>query len=107
MIDTVDGNIFAHLILIFTITINDILYPIALIHPYDNAIVGARLQKDRDLGFLWVRAKPRSAAEFISARSIICSALLAPAFDKDNDFLVMDLIDPDLFLRVLELRRPY
>lgn len=107
MIDTVDGNIFARLILLFTIIISNISYPIALIHPYDNALVGAQLHKDRDLGFLRVRSKPRSAAEFVSARSIIRGAPLAPAFDKDNEFLVMDSIDPDLFLRVLDMRRLY
>lgn len=99
------GNIFARLILLFTITINATVYPIAFIHPYD-APLGTRPRKDKDLNFLRVRSKPRSAAEFISARSIIRGAPLTPVFDKDGDFFVMDSIDPDLFLRVSKLIKP-
>lgn len=105
MIDTAtDGIIFAHLILLFTISINNATYPIALIHPYDTPIRNRLTRKDKDLEFFRVRAKPRSLAEFISLRSIIRGAPLAPVFDKEGDFVVMDSADPDLFLCILSLR---
>lgn len=102
MINTVTGVIFARLILVFTAIVSNITYPVALIHPYD-APIRSQPRKDKDLGFLRVRSKLRSAAEFVSPRAIIRGVPLAPVFDKKGDFLVMDSIDADLFLRVLKL----
>lgn len=104
MVDTIHGAIFARLLFLFTITIQGATYPIALIHPYDAAI-GARKRKERDLDLYAIRAKPRSSAEFISARSIIRGVPLAPTFDSPDEYYVMDNIDPDMFLRMEELRQ--
>lgn len=105
MIDTVHGVVFGRLLLLFTIMVQGAIYPIALIHPYD-APIGARKRKERDLDLFAIRAKPRSSAEFISARSIIRGAPLAPTFDSPDEYYVMDNIDPDMFLRVERLRQP-
>lgn len=79
IVRTVDQDIFAQLILVFTFEVDGVTYPIALIHPYDAAI-GQHRQKDKDLGLYRVRAKPRAAAEFISARSIVRGTYIVPEF---------------------------
>lgn len=105
MVDTVGGIVFGRLLFLFTITVQDATYPVALIHPYD-APIGARRRKERDLDLYAIRAKPHSSAEFISARSIIRGAPLAPTFDSPDEYYVIDNIDPDLFLRIQKLRQP-
>lgn len=82
--------------------VDDIPYPIALIQPYD-ATTGRRTRKDKDLGFYRVRAKPRAACEFISVQSIVRGILLAqdPADEqKPDEFLIIDSVDTDMFLRM-------
>ncbi|KAG1730407.1 uncharacterized protein EDB91DRAFT_1085462 [Suillus paluster] len=56
------GPIFAKLLLVFTCTVGDVAYPIALTLPYDQP-VGTRPQKDKDFKFWQVKAKPRASAE--------------------------------------------
>jgi hypothetical protein len=99
IVQTTNGFIFAKLVFLFEYTIEDTPYSFALIHPYDAAI-GPRRQKDIDLGFYRVRAKPRQSSEFISVRSIVRGALLVEDFGRDGDHLVIDLVDSDIFLRL-------
>ena len=99
IVQTTNGFIFAKLVFLFECTIEDTPYSFALIHPYDAAI-GPRRQKDTDLGFYRVHAKPRQSSEFISVRSIVHGALLVEDFERAGDHLVMDLVDSDMFLRL-------
>ncbi|TFK46324.1 hypothetical protein OE88DRAFT_1715060 [Heliocybe sulcata] len=96
--------IFTRLVFVFTFKVGNTRYPVALIHPYD-APTGTCRTKDRDLGFYRLRAKPRSAAEFVDVRTIIRGALLAQDFGKDGDYLVVDSIDTDMFLRMKSMYR--
>ncbi|KIJ07738.1 hypothetical protein PAXINDRAFT_25695, partial [Paxillus involutus ATCC 200175] len=52
-----------------------------------------------DLGFWRTRAQPRSGFIFISCRSIIRGAMVVPDFDEAGDYLVVDGVDTDMFLR--------
>ncbi|THH10264.1 hypothetical protein EW146_g8426 [Bondarzewia mesenterica] len=99
LVNTVDGLIFARLLFIFTCIAGDISYPIALIHPLD-APTGLPRQKDKDLGFIQVRAKARESSEFISVRSIVHGALLVDNFERQDHgkLLVIDVVDPDMFM---------
>jgi len=103
IVKTEAGVIFARLILMFdyTISSSDSQYPTALIHPFD-ASVGRRLRKDKHFDFWRVKPQPRASSCFISMRSIIRGAALAqdPA---TGDFLVIDTIDNDMFLRMKKL----
>ena len=36
-------------------------------------------------------------------RSIIRGAVLVPAFDKEGEYLVMDVLDADMFVRVRKM----
>lgn len=100
---TVQGEIFGKLILMFSIVIEGKDYPIALVQPYD-APIGRIYSKDIDLGFMRVKAKPRASSEFISVRTIIRGAVLVPDFEKDGEFIVMDILDNDMFLRVKQMQ---
>lgn len=102
LVKTTQEPIFAQLIYLFSCTVGDKPYPLALVLPLDAAI-GRVTQKDKLLRFRRVRAKPRRQAEFISVRSIIRGAVLVPDFDKAGDFLVFDILDGDTSLRLKEL----
>ncbi|KAJ7467981.1 hypothetical protein FB451DRAFT_1340366 [Mycena latifolia] len=100
IVKTTAAEIFVRLIYVFKITLSDDkAYPIALVQPLD-APRGPISRKDKALKLVRVRAKPRKDAEFIFVRSIIRGAVLAPAFDRDGDFMVMDVVDGDMFLRL-------
>lgn len=78
-------------------------FEVALVQPYD-APLGTRPRKDSDLGLYRLRARPQRNSEFFMLDSIIRGAVLVPDFGKDGDYFVHDLIDTDIFLRMLEWR---
>ncbi|KAG1745062.1 uncharacterized protein EDB91DRAFT_1080570 [Suillus paluster] len=103
IVNTTAGVFFAWLLFLFTCVIHDTSYPIALVHPYD-APTGRHLQKDKHLKFWRVRSQPReTASEFILAESIIRGVALAPDPTTAGDFLVMDTVDSDIFLRMKQM----
>ncbi|EIW75653.1 hypothetical protein CONPUDRAFT_65680 [Coniophora puteana RWD-64-598 SS2] len=79
-----------------------------LVQPYTGVVdseKGPRTRRtDTDLGFLRVKAQPRSEAFVIPADSIIRGALLFPDFRRPDEFLVNDYIDGDMFLRMKDLK---
>jgi hypothetical protein len=93
---------FAQLLLLFACTVDKTVYHIALIHPFD-AHTGPLRRKDKDLNFYRVREKNQNSSEFVSVNSIIRGALLVDDSGKAGDKLVVDIIDPDMFLRKKEL----
>lgn len=93
---------FARILAMFTCTIADHTFPIALVHAYDTPIPRIP-KKDKDLGLFRVRASPRAKAEFVSIRTFIRGAVLVPDFSKEGDYFVFDLLDSDMFLRVRQL----
>jgi hypothetical protein len=99
-----NGPFFARLMLLFTCRVANQTYPLALIQPYDMPI-GIRTRKDKDLRFWRIRAKPRSSSIFISCRSIIRGAMVVPDFGESGDYLVVDGVDTDMFLRMNALRK--
>ena len=100
IVDTAPGIIFAQLLSMFLCVVDNKVYPLALIHPYDAGIQGPRRRKDKELELLRVRVKPRVEAEFISLHSVIRGALLIQDFDSDSDYFVVDTVDTDMFLRL-------
>ncbi|KAJ6472802.1 hypothetical protein DFH09DRAFT_1110153 [Mycena vulgaris] len=103
LVKTTAQDIFVKLIYVFKITLgeqpNEKTYPFALVQPLD-ALKGRVTAKEKALKLIRVRAKPRAAAEFISAYSIIRGAVLAPEFEREGDYNVMDVVDGDMFLRL-------
>ncbi|KAJ7919809.1 hypothetical protein B0H13DRAFT_1988027 [Mycena leptocephala] len=102
LVKTVAGDIFVQLIYVFAISVNNEKQCFALVQPLD-APRGALSAKDKALGFYRVRAKPRQASEFIPVRSIIRGALLASDSSRPGDFLVIDLVDVDMWLRLKQM----
>jgi hypothetical protein len=103
MVQAVGKIIFGQLMSLFTCTVNGGTYPIALIHPFDGPLVDrSRHRQNDDLGFIRLRAPRRSASEFISVQSIIRGALVVEDFEmrQAREFLVIDFIDTDMFLRL-------
>ncbi|KAJ7443500.1 hypothetical protein B0H11DRAFT_2091370 [Mycena galericulata] len=99
LVKTTTGNLFVRLVYIFQISLEEKNYPLALVQPLD-APLGRVTKKDRALKLYRVRAKPRQASEFISVHSIVRGAVLVPDSAKRGDFLVMDVLDPDMFFRL-------
>ncbi|KAJ7280986.1 hypothetical protein C8J57DRAFT_1564409 [Mycena rebaudengoi] len=99
IIKTVSGTMFARLIFVFGFKVKDKIHCFALIQPLDSG-TGPLSPKDKALGFYRVREKPRRDSEFIPVESIIRGALLASDPDKNGDFLVVDVVDNDMFLRL-------
>ena len=98
-----DQQIFGRLLFVFTFVEGGTTYPLALIHPYDAAL-GPQRRKDRDLGLIRVRARPRASAEFISVHSIIRGAYIVQDSSDANDFFIVDVVDTDMFLRMKKIR---
>ncbi|KAF8197090.1 hypothetical protein BJ912DRAFT_1020953 [Pholiota molesta] len=107
IVDTTSGVIFAKLALVFTIQISGNIYPLALVHPFTREYLKPKdsilLEKDKDLRFLRLRKLKDKKAEFIFARCIIRGVVLVPALDKEDNYLVFDMADTDITVRVREI----
>jgi hypothetical protein len=102
MVQGADKVFFGQLMSLFTCTVNHETYPIALIHPFNGP--GRQRRTTDDLGFHRLNAPRRMKSEFISVRSIIRGALVVEDFGKSKEFLVIDFIDTDMFLRLKGLQ---
>ena len=98
---TASKPIFAQLIFVFSITIGNTKYPLALVQTFDAPITTTT--KDKDIGLHRLRAQPRIKSEIFAIASIIRGALLVKDYDTENDYLVMDIVDTDMFLRMKSL----
>ncbi|KAI6157711.1 hypothetical protein BKA82DRAFT_131015 [Pisolithus tinctorius] len=99
LIKTQQKDIFGRLILLFQCVVGEEAFPLALIQPFD-APTGQRLHKDKHLNFWRVHEQPHMSSEIISVHSIIRSALLYPDHTRPGEYLVVDTVDTDMFLRV-------
>ncbi|KAJ7049127.1 hypothetical protein C8F01DRAFT_1093824 [Mycena amicta] len=97
LVKTDGGKIFVRLLYLFRITIGEFTYPLAFVQPMD-APRGQITGRDKDLKLFRIRAK--AAYEFIPVQAIIRGVVLAPAFDKKNEYMVADLLDQDIFFRL-------
>lgn len=74
----------------------------ALVQPLD-APTGSKTKVDKDLDFIRLRSRKQSESEFISVKSIIRGALLVEDRRRLGDFLVVDTVDGDWFLRGMQM----
>ncbi|KAF8120295.1 hypothetical protein EV363DRAFT_1191298 [Boletus edulis] len=77
-------------------------YDFALVRPLTAAISANRNSFDEALRLTRVKARPRTASMFIPIRSIVRGALLYPDPKHKDEFLVVEHIDGDMFLRMKE-----
>lgn len=101
--NTINGPVFGRLICLTGFKVGIEEYHTALVLPCD-APIGRRLRKDIDLGLTRVKAKSRVFPEIISVHSIVRGAVLVPD-SRQNEYLVMDILDADMFLRVMEINK--
>ncbi|KAJ7936065.1 hypothetical protein B0H13DRAFT_1853765 [Mycena leptocephala] len=102
LVKTTDKPIFAQLLYMFSCMVENKSHPFALVLPLD-APTGDVKRKDKLLRFHRVRAQARKNSEFISLHSIIRGAVLVADSDKAGDFLVFDVVDGDISLRLKNL----
>ncbi|KAJ7099596.1 hypothetical protein B0H15DRAFT_1002950 [Mycena belliarum] len=100
LVKTTDGHIFVQLIYMFCCKVEKKVHPFALVLPLD---IRALTRKDRLLRTYRLQAKPRKSSEFISAHTIIRGVLLAPDFDNFGEYLIVDIADTDISLRLKKL----
>lgn len=99
-----DEFAFGRLIFMFTCNIPSFgTYDFALIRPFTANVSPARRSFDESFRIMRVKARPRTASMFIPIRSIIRGALLYPDPKHTDEYLVVDHIDGDMFLRIKEL----
>ncbi|KAJ7708065.1 hypothetical protein B0H17DRAFT_1156022 [Mycena rosella] len=102
LVKTANKPFFAQLISLFSCMVEEKSHAFAPVLPLD-APTGRLSRKDNVLRFHWVHAKPRKNSEFISVHSIIRGALLAPDSDKPDEYIVVDILDGDISLRMKDL----
>ncbi|KIY64364.1 hypothetical protein CYLTODRAFT_469038, partial [Cylindrobasidium torrendii FP15055 ss-10] len=118
------GVFFARLVMIFSANVAGSEGPVllALVHPYtqrpkstnidrDNNKRAAKARRtiltDKELRRYRVRPAPRGESIVVPLRSMIRGAVLVPDFGllyKDREYLVVDLIDADMFLRMSQIK---
>ena len=64
---------------------------------------GVEHSKDRDLGFYRVKSNSRMQYEIIPLHSIIRGAYIVPDYEHDDEYLIVDTVDADMFLRLKSL----
>lgn len=98
-----DTITFAKLLFVFQCSINNDQgpYSLALVQGYDAFIPRSqRPPSDAFLELIRVRAQPRNKPRLIFVDSIVRGAMLASANDAPNDYLVVDVVDTDMFSRL-------
>ena len=101
ILETDDGDIFAKLLLMFSIQLNGVHYPMIMVKTLDGEVMVQ--DKDKDLGFYRI-CPGEQATELFSARDIVRGALLTIDRSTSEDFFVVDT-DPDMFFRLNTMRR--
>ncbi|KAG2151772.1 hypothetical protein BD769DRAFT_1623523 [Suillus cothurnatus] len=97
---TMDETIFVRLIFLFRCCISNLgSFEFALVQPYTARINSAR-RTDHFFKLTRVKAMPRASSIFIPLNSFIRGALLVPDPDYQDEYLVVDHIDSDMFLRM-------
>ena len=97
-----DDSTFCRLVRVFTYAYAAQTYALALVQPYTTFIQSSQ-SVDRKLGLCRIHEKPRHESQIIPMRSIIRGALCIQDNEKEGDFLVLDTIDEDMFLRLVEI----
>ncbi|TEB20718.1 hypothetical protein FA13DRAFT_1800703 [Coprinellus micaceus] len=106
LLDDPEGGLtFAQLIFVFTLSTGkapgESPHPFALVLPYSGKVTKAKRTRDTDLG-LW-RIRKSSATKIVAISSIICGALLVPMHEEEEDAIVFDVLDTNMFVHVRRL----
>ncbi|KAG1861216.1 hypothetical protein F4604DRAFT_1929797 [Suillus subluteus] len=95
---TADETIFVRLILLFRCSILNLgSFEFALVQPYTARINGSH-RMDCFFKLTHVKALPRASSIFVPLSSFIQGAVLVPNADHQDEHLVVDHLDSDMFL---------
>ncbi|KAG2045352.1 hypothetical protein BDR03DRAFT_848345 [Suillus americanus] len=95
---TVEETIFVRLIFLFRCCIPNFgSFEFALVQPYTARINGSR-RTDRFFKLTRVKTVPRASSIFVPLSSFIRGAVLVPDPDHQDEHLIVDHIDSDMFL---------
>lgn len=95
---------FCKLVLVFSCEVGGCTYPLALVQPLDAATGGERLV-ERDLALCRLRERTSRSGHdrfiVIPARSIRRGAMIIPDTQRAGEYLAVDTLDGDMFLRLI------
>ncbi|KAG2746323.1 hypothetical protein P692DRAFT_20739518, partial [Suillus brevipes Sb2] len=98
---TQDTSVFVQLVFMFKCQLPDVgSFELALVQPFTAGIIGAPRRIDRDMRLTRIKAVSRASSIFVPLRSFIRGALLYPDPAHQDEFIVVDHIDSDLFIRM-------
>ncbi|KAG2033796.1 hypothetical protein BDR03DRAFT_1013936 [Suillus americanus] len=98
---TQDVSVFVQLILMFKCQLPDVgSFELALVQPLTAGIIGAPHWINRDFQLTRIKAVPRESSIFIPLRSLIHSAMLYPDPAHQDEFIVVNHIDSDMFMHM-------
>ncbi len=97
---TGDRPLFAQLVMIFKCNVHGKMFPCMLVWPFDQPVGGLSEQKDQDLGLYHVKTRPNGTPCLISIYSVLWGALLIEDAAAPKEYLVVDTVDLDMFLRM-------
>ena len=95
------GHFFARLLHLFEVTVGERSHALAYVESYCRP-PGSMQRKDKDLGLYRLQLKAKQY-EIISLESVVRGALLVPDSKKPGQYLVVDTVDGDMFLRMKSL----
>ncbi|PBK81617.1 hypothetical protein ARMGADRAFT_947935 [Armillaria gallica] len=95
--------LFAQLVMIFECNVHGKTFPLMLVWPFNQPAGGQSKQKDQDLELYRVKTKPNGPPCLISIYSVLPGALLIEDTAAPKEYLVVDMVDLDMFLRMQSL----
>ncbi len=103
-----DQCIFVQILYMLRIKYNNEEYHMALVLPFDVPRAAINRRRDNEMRFTRVHPRARSASLFIDTNSIIRGALLAKdGLSNEGDYLVVNFIDQDMWMRLQTLKLIY
>ncbi|KAG1765353.1 hypothetical protein EDD22DRAFT_978791 [Suillus occidentalis] len=97
---TQEVSVFVRLVFIFSCQLLDVgSFKFALVQPF-TAGIGASRKLDRDLRLTHIKAVPRASSIFVPVQSFIHGAVCFPDPDHQDEFLMVDHIDSDMFVHL-------
>ena len=101
LVKSENGHFFARILGLVRVTVDTESHALAYVEVYCRP-PGSMRRKDKDLGLYRLRLKA-SRYKIISLESVVRGALLVPDSINPEEYLVVDTIDADMFLRLKSL----
>ena len=95
------GHFFARILRLFQVSVGTQSHALAYIESYCRP-PGSMRRKDKDFGLYRLRLRA-DRYQIISLESVVRGALLVPDPSNPEEYLVVDTVDADMFLRMKSL----